>query len=60
LHPLFRLFVENLFKRGEDTYGIVLDNSKEELMLVVQGKILEGSTVHTDGWSAYDGLVANE
>ena len=28
-------------------------------MPVIQGKILEGSTIHTDGWSAYDGLILN-
>ena len=28
-------------------------------MPIIQGKILEGSTVHTDGWKAYDGLVLN-
>ena len=33
--------------------------SKDELMPIIQGKILEGSTVHTDGWKAYDGLVLN-
>jgi transposase-like protein len=28
-------------------------------MPIIQGKILEGSTVCTDGWKAYDGLVVN-
>ncbi len=28
-------------------------------MPVIQGKILEGSTIYTDGWSAYDGLILN-
>ena len=28
-------------------------------MPIIQGKILEGSTIHTDGWRAYDGLVLN-
>jgi len=26
---------------------------------IIQGKILEGSTINTDGWKAYDGLVLN-
>ncbi len=30
--------------------------SKEELLPIIQGKILEGSTIYTDGWKAYDGL----
>jgi transposase-like protein len=28
-------------------------------MPIIQGQILEGSTVHTDGWKAYDGLILN-
>jgi hypothetical protein len=28
--------------------------------VIIQGQIPEGSTVHTDGWGAYDGLVVNE
>ena len=37
--------------------GIRNHCSKETLMPVIQGKILEGSTIHTDGWSAYDWLI---
>jgi len=33
--------------------------SKEELMPVIQGRVLEGSVIHTDGWKAYDGLIVN-
>ena len=25
----------------------------------MQGKILESSTIHTNGWKAYDGLILN-
>lgn len=28
-------------------------------MPIIQDKILEGSTIHTDGWRAYDGLILN-
>ena len=28
-------------------------------MPIIQGKILEGSTINTDGWKAYDGLILN-
>ena len=28
-------------------------------MPIIQGKILEGSTINTDGWKVYDGLVLN-
>ncbi len=28
-------------------------------MPIIQGKILEGSTIYTDGRKAYDGLILN-
>lgn len=28
-------------------------------MPIIQGKILESSTIYTDGWKAYDGLILN-
>ena len=28
-------------------------------MPIIQGKVLENSTVYTDGWKSYDGLVLN-
>ena len=28
-------------------------------MPIIQGKVLEGSTIYTDGWKAYDGLILN-
>ena len=28
-------------------------------MPIIEGKILEGSTIHTDGWKAYDGRILN-
>ena len=28
-------------------------------MPIIKGTILEGSTIHTDGWKAYDGLILN-
>ncbi len=33
--------------------------SKEQLMPIIQGKMLEGSTIHPDGCKAYDGLILN-
>ena len=38
---------------------VVKNCSKEQLMPIIQGKILEGSTIYTDGWKAYDGLILN-
>ena len=42
-----------------DFVTVVPNCSREELMPIIQGKILEGSTIHTDGWKAYDGLILN-
>lgn len=28
-------------------------------MPIIQGKILEGSTIYSDGWKSYDGLILN-
>lgn len=52
--------VFGLLKRDGKVFVTVVKNcSKDELMPIIQGKILEGSTVHTDGWKAYDGLILN-
>ena len=52
--------VFGLLKRNGKVFVTIVANcSKDELLPVIQGKILEGSTVHTDGWKAYDGLILN-
>jgi len=52
--------VFGLLKRGGKVFVSVVPNcSKEHLMPIIQGQILEGSTVHSDGWKAYDGLILN-
>ena len=38
---------------------IVQNCSKETLMPIIQGHILDGSTINTDGWKAYDDLILN-
>ena len=53
--PVFGLLKRN----GKVFVDIVNDCSKESLMPIIQGKVLEGSTVHTDGWKAYNGLILN-
>ena len=47
--PVFGL----LKRKGKVFVTIVPNCSKEELMPIIQGKILEGSTIHTDGWKAF-------
>ncbi len=52
--------VFGLLKRNGKVYVEIVNNcSKAQLMPIIQGIILEGSTIHTDGWKAYDGLVLN-
>ena len=52
--------VFGLLKRGEKVFVTIVKNaSKQELMPIIQGKVLEGSTIHSDGWKAYDGLILN-
>ena len=52
--------VFGLLKRNGNVYTQIVPHcSKAELMPIIQGKILEDSTVYTDGWRAYDGLVLN-
>ena len=48
-----------LKRNGKVFVTVVLNCTKESLMPIIQGKILEGSTIHTDGWKAYDGLIVN-
>jgi transposase len=52
--------VFGLLKREGNVHVQIVENcSKAQLMPIIQGKILEGSTIHTDGWKAYDGLILN-
>ena len=49
--------VFGLLKRNGKVYVTIVPNcTREELMPIIQGKILEGST---NGWRAYDGLILN-
>jgi len=52
--------VFGVLKRGGKVFVTVVKCcSKSELMPIIQGQILESSTVYTDGWRAYDGLIVN-
>lgn len=52
--------VFGLLKRGGSVHVEIVQNcSKEQLRPIIQGKIPEESTVYTDGWKAYDGLILN-
>lgn len=52
--------VVGLLKRHGKVYTQIISNcSKEELMPILKGKILSKSTVYTDGWKSYDGLITS-
>ena len=50
--------VIGLHKRGANVYLSVVKNcSRQELMPIITGRVLEGTDIYTEGWKAYDGLV---
>jgi len=52
--------VIGLLKRNGKVYTQIVENcNRHEIMPVIKGKILEKSTIYTDGWKSYDGLVLN-
>ncbi len=52
--------VFGLLKRDGNVYVEIVENcSRDQLMPIIQGKILEGSVINTDGWKAYNGLILN-
>ena len=59
--PLEKTPVLRLLKRNGKVFVTIVPNrSREELMPIIQGKILEGSTIHTNDWKAYDDLILND
>src|SRR3989338_3998107 len=52
--------VVGLLKRKGKVYTQIIPNcSRRELMPIIKGKILADTTIYTDGWKSYDGLVLN-
>jgi len=52
--------VFGVLKRGAQVFiAVVKACSKKELMPIIKGQILKESTIYTDGWKAYDGLILN-
>ena len=55
-----KMIVFGLLKRDGKVYTQIVKNvSRSELMPIIKGKILEGSTVNSDGFRAYDSLILN-
>ena len=48
-----------LKREGKVFVNIVKNCTKAELMPIIEGKVLEGSTIYSDGWRSYDGLILN-
>jgi transposase len=52
--------VFGLLKRNGKVYTTIVKNcNRKQLMPIIKGKILEDSTIYTDGWTSYDSLVLN-
>jgi len=53
-----KVLVLGILKREGNVYTQVIPRAtKKNILPILQGKILEESTVHTDGWKSYDGLI---
>lgn len=49
-----------VLKRNGNVFVEIVQNcTREQLMPIIQGKILENSTIYIDGWRIYDGLILN-
>jgi transposase len=46
-----------LKRQGKVHIQVVENCSRKELMPIIKGKILQQTTVYTDGWKAYDSLI---
>jgi len=52
--------VFGLLKRNGRVYVEVIQHaSKAQLLPIIKGKVLEGSSIYSDGWKSYDGLILN-
>ena len=52
--------VFGILKRNGRVYTKIVKNcGKRDLMPIIKGKVLEESTIYSDGWKSYDSLVLN-
>jgi len=55
-----KVIVFGLLKRDGKVYTKIVNNvTRKELLPIIKGKVLEGSTVNSDGWKSYDSLILN-
>lgn len=49
-----------ILKRNCRVYTRIVKNCiRQQLIPIIKGKILENSTIYTDSWKGYDGLIVN-
>jgi transposase len=54
-----KTIVFGIFKRNGTVYTQIIPNArKRTIQPIICGKVRRGSTVHSDGWHAYDGLAS--
>jgi len=52
--------VFEILKRDDRVFVNFMKNCKKEhLMPIIEGKVLEGLTIYSDGWKSYHGLILN-
>lgn len=53
-----KVLVLGILKRGGNVYTQIIPRAnKKSILPILQGKVLDETTVHTDGWTSYDGLI---
>lgn len=52
--------VFGLLKRDAKVHVEIVENcSKESLLPIIKGKVMDGATIYTDGWKSDDSLILN-
>ncbi len=55
-----KVSVFGILKRGGAVHVTIVQNcSKKAMLPIIRVKVLDGSTVYSDGWASYDGLIHN-
>ncbi len=53
-----KVLVLGILKRGGKVYTQIIPRAtRENILPIIRGKVLEETTIHTDGWRSYDGLI---
>ncbi len=53
-----KTIVFGILKRNGKVYTRIVPNAEKAVLLrIIKQKVRSGSTIHSDGWTAYDGLV---